>query len=120
MSEPNFNYYIDGSAFKGAINAGYGVRIEYTDKTTEEFSNPCGALCSNYEAEALAIEAAIHHLQQQFTLSKESIQNVVVFTDSMSVLQALENEKQNTPLLISITKTLSSFIQEFEIEVTLQ
>ena len=112
--------YTDGSAFKGTINAGYGVRIEYTDKTTEEFFNPCGALCSNYKAEALAIEAPIHHLQQQFTLSKESIQNVVVFTDSMSVLQALENEKQNTPLLISITKTLSSFIQEFEIEVTLQ
>ena len=29
--------YTDGSAFKGTINAGYGVRIEYTDKTTEEW-----------------------------------------------------------------------------------
>lgn len=66
------------------------------------------------------MEAAIHHLQQQFTLSRERKQNVVIFTDSMSVLQALENEKQNTPLLTSLTKTISAFIQEFEIDVTLQ
>ena len=26
--------YTDGSAFKGTANAGYGVRIEHTDKTT--------------------------------------------------------------------------------------
>ena len=78
--------YTDGSAFKGTMNAGYGVRIEHTDKTTEELYNPCGVLCSNYEAEALAIEAAIHQLQQQ---------NVVIFSDSMSVLQALEHNKNN-------------------------
>ena len=57
-----------------------------------------------FNPQALAIEAAIHHLQQQFTLSRERKQNVVIFTDSMSVLRALENEKQNTPLLTSLTK----------------
>ena len=108
--------YTDGSAFKGTMNAGYGVRIEYADKTSEEIFNPCGVFCSNYEAEALAIEAAVHQLQQQFTLSRERKQNVVIFSDSMSVLQALENEKLDTSLIISITKTLSAFMQEFDIE----
>ena len=112
--------YTDGSAFKGTMNAGYGVRIEYADKTSEEIFNPCGVFCSNYEAEALAIEAAVHQLQQQFTLSRERKQNVVIFSDSMSVLQALENEKLDTSLIISITKTLSAFMQEFDIDVTLQ
>ena len=41
--------YTDGSAFKGTMNAGYGVRIEYADKTSEEIFNPCGVFCSNYE-----------------------------------------------------------------------
>ena len=112
--------YTDGSAFKGTMNAGYGVRIEHTNKTTEELYNPCGVLCSNYEAEALAIEAAIHQLQQQFTLSIERKQNVVIFSDSMSVLQALENEKQDSTLLTNITKTISTFMNIFEVEVTLQ
>ena len=76
--------YTDGSAFKGTANAGYGVRIEHTDKTSEELFNPCGVSCSNYEAEALAIEAAIHQLHQQFTLSPERTHSVVIFTDSMS------------------------------------
>ena len=59
-------------------------------------------------------------LHQQFTLSPERTHSVVIFTDSMSVLQALENEKLDTSLLISIAKTLSAFMQQFEIELTLQ
>ena len=112
--------YTDGSAFKGTMNAGYGVRIEHTNKTTEELYNPCGVLSSNYEAEALAIEAAIHQLQHQFSLSIERKQNVVIFSDSMSVLQALENEKQDSTLLTNITKTIITFMNVFEVEVTLQ
>ena len=38
----------------------------------------------------------------------------------MLLLQALENEKLDTSLLISIAKTLSAFMQQLEIEVTLQ
>ena len=68
----------------------------------------------------MAIEAAIHQLQQQFTLSIERKQNVVIFSDSMSVLQALENEKQDSTLLTNITKTISTFMNIFEVEVTLQ
>ena len=38
----------------------------------------------------------------------------------MSVLQALENEKQDSTLLTNITKTISTFMNIFEVEVTLQ
>ena len=47
--------YTDGSAFKGTVNAGYGARLEFSDKSLEEIANPCGANGSNFEAEALAI-----------------------------------------------------------------
>ena len=47
-------------------------------------------------------------------------QNVVIFSHSMSVLQALENEKQDSTLLTNITKTISTFMNIFEVEVTLQ
>ena len=72
------------------FQSGYGVRIENTHKTSEELFNPCVS-CSNYEAEALAIE------------------HIVIFTDSMSVLQALENKKLDTSLLINKAKTLNAF-----------
>ena len=38
----------------------------------------------------------------------------------MSVLQALENEKQDSTLLTNITKTIGTFMDIFEVEVTLQ
>ena len=68
--------YTDGSAFKGTMNDGYGMRMEYAETTSEGIVNSCGVFCSNYEAEALAIEAAI---QQQFTISRERKQNVGIF-----------------------------------------
>ena len=55
--------------------------------------------------------ATIHQLHQQFTLPRERKQNVVNFSDSMSVLQALENQKLDSSLIISIIKTLSAFMQ---------
>ena len=61
--------YTDGSAFKGTMNAGYGARIEYADKTCNDIHSPCGVFCSNCEAEELAIEAAIHKkIRQELTV----------------------------------------------------
>ena len=56
--------FTDGSAFKGTINAGYGARIEYADNSCEEIYESCGAHCSNYEAEAFAINAALEKLEE--------------------------------------------------------
>ena len=58
---------------KGTVNTGYGVRIDYP----EEFSNPCGDLCSNFEAEALAMIAAI----TKNSKNPQNPQNVILFYD---------------------------------------
>ena len=60
--------YTDGSADKRTINAGFGARIEYTDRSCDEISEPCGDCCSNYEAEALAISESIKTISK--TLKK--------------------------------------------------
>ena len=119
-SEKWIHIYTDGSAFKGTSNAGYGIRIEYPSKNCDEFYNPCGAYCSNFEAEALAIEAAIHHISQVFTLETEGTNNLVVFSDSKSVLQALESDKQNTTTTRSLLCALDKFLNTFNVQLTLQ
>ena len=43
--------YTDGSAFKATIKAGYGVYIQYLDRTSAELFDACGEFCSNYQAE---------------------------------------------------------------------
>ena len=59
--------YTDGSAFKGTMNAGYVARIEYADISCNDIHSPCGVFYSNSEAEALAIEAAIHKKRETRT-----------------------------------------------------
>ena len=112
--------YTDGSALKGCVNAGYGARIEYPDRTCEEIYSPCGALCSNFEAEALAIEASIRQIRQNFVLYEEKQQKIVIFTDSKSVLQALDNNKQDNASIRSLTLEIDNFIKDFDQEITLQ
>ena len=51
--------YTDGSATNGTKNGGLGIRVEFTDNSIKEISNPCGVLCSNFDAEAKAIETAL-------------------------------------------------------------
>ncbi|GFR99150.1 hypothetical protein ElyMa_006367600 [Elysia marginata] len=92
--------YTDGSAFKGTINGGYGVtvRIQYPDKTKEELSESCGSYCSNYEAEAFAIEAAVFQLTSVFSLYPEKTQNIVIFSDSSQSLKHFKMKAYRTHL----------------------
>ena len=83
--------YTDGSAFKATIKAGYGVYIEYPDRTSDELFDACGEICSNYQAEITALEVALYHLRSLFDTFPSKAQNIVIFTDSMSALQALED-----------------------------
>ena len=83
--------YTDGSAFKATIKAGYGVYIEYPDRTSDELFDACGEICSNYQAEITALEVALYHLRSIFDMFPSKAQNIVIFTDSMSALQALED-----------------------------
>lgn len=83
--------YTDGSAFKGTTKAGYGILIEYPGGSSSEFGEACGERCTNYEAEKTAIETALYHLKTVFDTHPTKATSVVIFTDALSVLQALKN-----------------------------
>lgn len=112
--------YTDGSSFKGTINAGYGARIEYADKSWSEIHSPCGVFCSNFEAEALDIEAAMHQIQQDLTVRPEKVENIVVFSDSKSVLQSIDQDRQDNSTIRSLVYSMSSTTKHFSIELHLQ
>ena len=88
--------YTDGSAMKGTRNAGYGARIEYPDKSFKEIANPCGTLCSNFDAETIAIESALTEIEKYLKARPENVAKIVVFSDSKSVLECLSNGSQPT------------------------
>ena len=72
--------YTDGSAFKGTVNAGYGSRIQFPDKTCEELFDSCGAQRSNFEAEAEAIDASLQYISTTFNQkTKTSEQHCYLF-----------------------------------------
>ena len=83
--------YTDGSAFKGTINAGYGATINLPNGDKREIFNSCGSFCSNYIAEQQAMTNAANHLNMHFDSYPLSVTNIVIFTDSLSTLQALES-----------------------------
>ena len=108
--------YTDGSAMKGTVNAGFGAKIEYPDKSIDEISSPCGAFCSNFEAEALAMKTAISKIPN----NPNKLQNIVLFTDSKSVLEALKHETYNLPVIRDLAFTINHFIKTFDKNITLQ
>ena len=112
--------YTDGSALKGTENAGYGARIEYPDKTLEELSHPCGTHCSNYEAEALAIKAAIDSIEEKVKKTSFSNTKVIIFSDAKSVLQALNAETYKSHVIQDLSNRLDVFIKNFNYEIILQ
>ena len=83
--------YTDGSAFKGTTFAGFGVYLKFPDGTSLDFSDACGRTCSNHEAEIKAIRTAIELAHQSFDLNEHAPTDLIIFTDSKSALQAMEN-----------------------------
>ena len=112
--------YTDGSAFKGTTFAGYGILLKYPDGTFYEYSDACGTTCSNYEAEAIALTTATEIVHQQFELGERSPTNVVIFSDSKSALQALENPENNQGDIEKLAITISNLLTSYDIHLTLQ
>ena len=97
--------YTDGSADSAIKNGGAGVYIKYPDGRTENLATPGGKRCTNFKAEALAIETATDHLVQH-----RQHGNCVFLTDSKSVLQKLVTDAhcQELQLLHHKLSTLAS------------
>lgn len=110
MIDNNYNrdtwthVYTDGSAVEAVKNGGSGVYIRFPNGETSKLSFPGGRRCSNYNAEILAIKKAIEHLLS-IGQAKGSI---VVFTDSLSALQALDNNSQD---VLELMATLNKITQ---------
>ena len=112
--------YTDGSAFKGTTRAGYGVHIQYPDGDSSEISEACGEKCTNYEAEMIAIETALYYLSTLFDTSPPKARSTVIFTDSQSVLQALENDSLDNQDLTHILKSSHYLISTYGIDLVMQ
>ena len=112
--------YTDGSATSGTRNAGYGARVHYPDKTLKELSGPCGVYCNNYEAEATAMEKSLTTVSDVFHGFTEKKGNIVIFTDAMSVLQALNNNSCKDKKISNLSAVIGQLINTHAVEITLQ
>ena len=72
------------------MNAGYGAIIYHPDGTEIKIFDACGSFNSNFVAEKEAITHAVKHINNMFDTNVDPT-SVVIFTDSLSTLQALES-----------------------------
>ena len=84
--------FTDGSAEEAKRNGGSGAIITIPGEPTHSMSAPSGKLSTNYRAESQAILMAVEFLKQQI----QTPRHIVIFSDSMSVLQALSSKKQDS------------------------
>jgi ribonuclease HI len=101
--------YTDGSATRAVINGGAGIVILYPSGKRETHHAATGTHCSNYRAETLALMKAVSMIED----STEDVNSIVFFTDAMSVLEALTNNK--VPQLANALQRIST-----NLNVTLQ
>ena len=111
--------YTDGSAEEATKNAGWGVWIRKPDEVTEELFDACGTDTSNYEAEVCAMRNALDHLQKQYDDNPSSATSAVIFTDSLSALEAMESGDLDEDLL-QITHRIERLKSTHLVELTLQ
>ena len=119
-SDKWIHVYTDGSAFRGTSKAGYGVLIHYPDGSSGKFSGACGEHASNYTAEIVAIETALQYIKTFFETFPGRKQNIVIFTDSMSALQGLDNDPTNKEEFKNIILNTHALIETYGVEVTMQ
>ena len=104
--------YTDGSAQEGMKNGGSGVYIRYSNGDTTSLSVPGGLQCSNYRAEILAISTAAEHLLE----SREKMGNIALFTDSLSILQAL-NSADPDQMIQGLHSSLAKLTAQFTVSL---
>ena len=81
--------YTDGSAENAVRNGGAGVYIQCAGGKEDKISLAIGLYSTNYNAEAEALKTATAHIE----VSTHASPNVVLLTDALSVLQALQSNK---------------------------
>ena len=114
--------YTDGSAVRAVRNGGYGSVINAPD--LEEpilLSGPCGAYCTNYDAELVAIQKTLDTISQYLEDGKLEAKDIVIFSDSQSVIQAVENWQDGESKGIeNIIQTSDKILRLYGKEITIQ
>ena len=104
--------YTDGSATEATRNGGGGVFIKYNDEDSS-FAVPTGKYSTNYKAEAEALKTAAQELS---TNQQKVKQNVVIFSDALSVLQSLQKPGKDLNELCSALTDLSNCKEEIVLQ----
>ena len=112
--------YTDGSAFRATKFAGYRVLVKYPDGSSETLSDACGNNSSNYEAEIIAITSAIELLHQQYELHEKVPNDIVIFSDSSSALDAQKIPPYQHPEIENAALTIHDILSSCTIHITLQ
>ena len=113
--------YTDGSAFNATTSAGCGALLKFPDGPDIEISDACGKSCSNYDAEIQGLISAVENIHQHFESGSSEAMDIVIFTDSMSTLQALENLEVSNHLGIDcLALSINKLLTSHDIQLTLQ
>ena len=90
--------------------------MKYPDGNIFDHSEACGETCSNYEAEITALICAVELTHQHFSQSDHQTSNLVIFTDSLSALQALESYSTSQDRDIGkLAKSLNNLLTNYDI-----
>ncbi|KAK6983221.1 ribonuclease h [Biomphalaria glabrata] len=113
--------FTDGSTREnlGQKTSGYGVR--FPDSTeNDEILCPCSGM-SNYVAEMIAIQNAVEYIEERLNEKTSQPSPIVLFTESLSCLQAIENSAGTLPEPLAKTLACAGRMQEkHSIRMTLQ
>ena len=113
--------YTDGSAVRAVRNGGYGSVINVPASEPILLSGPCGAFCSNYDAEIAAIQRTLDTLLEQFRNGQVRPLDIVIFSDSLSAIQAIENWHGDTAKGIEdIIQANDHLMNLYGIQITIQ
>ncbi|XP_070529361.1 uncharacterized protein [Cardiocondyla obscurior] len=85
LEEDCIMIYTDGSRKENKISTGSAFYVESIDMC---YSLSLNKLCNNFSAEACAISEAL-----KWCILKDIKEDIIIFTDSLSVLEALRNNK---------------------------
>ena len=112
--------FTDGSAFKATVYAGFGVHLKFPDKSFQDWSEPCGNICSNYTAEIRAMKSAVETVTSLFEQGEKEPTDLVIYTDSKSALEALENHQNENEEITNLEKSINKLNKNFKKDVMLQ
>lgn len=103
--------YTDGSAAEAVRDGGGGVYIRYTPRETR-IPNATGKYSTNFRAEAAALHTAADHIREH---QDEARDQVVIFTDALSVLCALKDPRNKT--LNNLNSSLSNLATQVKLTI---